>query len=81
MPEENKDTVSVRDHMKNQTENVCGLLDDLINQMRSSETLEKATMSSLASALKIVSEKYASLAETEDEQDEGGVIVLPEIGE
>lgn len=73
------DVVSIREHMKSQTNEVCGLLDDLISQMRSEETLQKATMSSLASAVKIVAEKYASLTDEEEENEEGGVIVLPEI--
>lgn len=78
MEKENEEVVSVREHMKSQTGEVCKLLDDLISQMRSEETLQKATMSSLASAMKIVAEKYASLTETEEEEEEGGVIVLPE---
>lgn len=79
MENRKEDVVSIREHMKSQTSEVCGLLDDLISQMRSEETLQKATMSSLASAVKIVAEKYASLTDEEEEIDEGGVIVLPEI--
>ena len=79
MENRKEDLVSIREHMKSQTCEVCGLLDDLISQMRSEETLQKATMSSLASAVKIVAEKYASLTDEEEEIDEGGVIVLPEI--
>lgn len=70
---------SVLEHMQKQTEKVCELLDLLIARMADEDKLDDATVVQLATTLGILVDKYTKNDVKSDEDDGGGVILLPEI--
>ena len=77
--EKERNMQTVTEHMQKQTEKVCELLDLLIARMADEDKLDAATVVQLATTLGILVDKYTKNDVKSDEDDGGGVILLPEI--
>lgn len=78
--EKSKNLQSIREHMREQSGEVCSLLDKLIAYIGHEEKLEKANPKELATALGILIDKYGA-AEPEKEAKDSGIVILPKIKE
>lgn len=77
--EKERNMQTVTEHMQKQTEKVCVLLDLLIARMADEDKLDAATVVQLATTFGILVDKYTKNDVKSDEDDGGGVILLPEI--
>ena len=77
--EKERNMQTVTEHMQKQTEKVCELLDLLIARMADEDKLDAATVVQLATTFGILVDKYTKNDVKSDEDDGGGVILLPEI--
>lgn len=62
--EENAQTVL--SHMESRTEDVCLIIDELLNALKDKEKLKKANILQIATAFGIVVDKFADISTTDD---------------
>ena len=78
--EKSKNEADIRRHMQKQSAQVCELLDRLLENIADPAKLDKASARDLAVTVGIIIDKYSGI-KSDDEKEEGGVIILPEIEE